>query len=426
MKTYRERVIDGLLRRKLAGTGAVLVEGAKWCGKTTTAEQVARSVIYMADPKRREANVQTAKLLPERILAGDSPRLIDEWQIAPFLWDAIRHEVDHAEGLGRFILTGSSVPPDDGEMRHSGTGRFAWLRMRPMSLWESGESSGGVSLRSLFAETGFETVAANGMELAAIAFAACRGGWPQAVSLKGDVALDQAFNYVDAIAKKDLSRADGVERDEDRIRRFLRSYARLQGTQASASVVREDLRTNEMASFDNDTIYSYHKALKRIFVVEDMPSWEPNLRSKASLRTTDTRYFADPSIAAAAMEIGPEDLLDDLPTFGFLFETMAVRDLRIYMDADGGTVRHYRDKQGLECDAVLHRRSGDYALVEIKLGGDRLVAEGLATLNRLSSLIESKKAKKPAFRMIVTAVGDIAYRRDEDGIFVCPLSALKP
>lgn len=426
MKTYRERVIDGLLRRKLAGTGAVLVEGAKWCGKTTTAEQVARSVIYMADPKRREANVQTAKLLPERILAGDSPRLIDEWQIAPFLWDAIRHEVDHAEGLGRFILTGSSVPPDDGEMRHSGTGRFAWLRMRPMSLWESGESSGGVSLRSLFAETGFETVAANGMELAAIAFAACRGGWPQAVSLKGDVALDQAFNYVDAIAKKDLSRADGVERDEDRIRRFLRSYARLQGTQASASVVREDLRTNEMASFDNDTIYSYHKALKRLFVVEDMPSWEPNLRSKASLRTTDTRYFADPSIAAAAMEIGPEDLLDDLPTFGFLFETMAVRDLRIYMDADGGTVRHYRDKQGLECDAVLHRRSGDYALVEIKLGGDRLVAEGLATLNRLSSLIESKKAKKPAFRMIVTAVGDIAYRRDEDGIFVCPLSALKP
>lgn len=426
MKTYRERVIDGLLRRKLAGTGAVLVEGAKWCGKTTTAEQVARSVIYMADPKRREANVQTAKLLPERILAGDSPRLIDEWQIAPFLWDAIRHEVDHAEGLGRFILTGSSVPPDDGEMRHSGTGRFAWLRMRPMSLWESGESSGGVSLRSLFAETGFETVAANGMELAAIAFAACRGGWPQAVSLKGDVALDQAFNYVDAIAKKDLSRADGVERDEDRIRRFLRSYARLQGTQASASVVREDLRTNEMASFDNDTIYSYHKALKRLFVVEDMPSWEPNLRSKASLRTTDTRYFADPSIAAAAMEIGPEDLLDDLPTFGFLFETMAVRDLRIYMDADGGTVRHYRDKQGLECDAVLHRRSGDYALVEIKLGGDRLVAEGLATLNRLSSLIESKKAKKPAFRMLVTAVGDIAYRRDEDGIFVCPLSALKP
>lgn len=426
MKTYRERVIDGLLRRKLAGTGAVLVEGAKWCGKTTTAEQVARSVIYMADPKRREANVQTAKLLPERILAGDSPRLIDEWQIAPFLWDAIRHEVDHAEGLGRFILTGSSVPPDDGEMRHSGTGRFAWLRMRPMSLWESGESSGGVSLRSLFAETGFETVAANGMELAAIAFAACRGGWPQAVSLKGDVALDQAFNYVEAIAKKDLSRADGVERDEDRIRRFLRSYARLQGTQASASVVREDLRTNEMASFDNDTIYSYHKALKRLFVVEDMPSWEPNLRSKASLRTTDTRYFADPSIAAAAMEIGPEDLLDDLPTFGFLFETMAVRDLRIYMDADGGTVRHYRDKQGLECDAVLHRRSGDYALVEIKLGGDRLVAEGLATLNRLSSLIESKKAKKPAFRMLVTAVGDIAYRRDEDGIFVCPLSALKP
>lgn len=426
MKTYRERVIDGLLRRKLAGTGAVLVEGAKWCGKTTTAEQVARSVVYMADPKRREANVQTAKLLPERILAGDSPRLIDEWQIAPFLWDAIRHEVDHAEGLGRFILTGSSVPPDDGEMRHSGTGRFAWLRMRPMSLWESGESSGGVSLRSLFAETGFETVAANGMELAAIAFAACRGGWPQAVSLKGDVALDQAFNYVDAIAKKDLSRADGVERDEDRIRRFLRSYARLQGTQASASVVREDLRTNEMASFDNDTIYSYHKALKRLFVVEDMPSWEPDLRSKASLRTTDTRYFADPSIAAAAMEIGPEDLLDDLPTFGFLFETMAVRDLRIYMDADGGTVRHYRDKQGLECDAVLHRRSGDYALVEIKLGGDRLVAEGLATLNRLSSLIESKKAKKPAFRMLVTAVGDIAYRRDEDGIFVCPLSALKP
>ena len=426
MKQYRERVVDALLRQKLEGTGAVLVEGAKWCGKTTTAEQVAGSAIYMAEPKKRESNIQLAKMLPERILAGAAPRLIDEWQIAPMLWDAIRHDVDRADGLGRFILTGSSVPPDDSEMKHTGTGRFAWITMRPMSFWESGESSGEVSLKKLFANDGFEIAPSKGLELPDVAFAVCRGGWPQAVSLRGMVALDQARNYVDAVAKKDMSRADGVERDEDRVRRFLRSYARIQATQASATVIREDLRANETASFDNDTVYAYHKALKRIFVVEDMPAWSPNLRSKASLRTTDTRYFTDPSIAAAALEIGPEDLLNDLTAFGFLFETAAVRDLRVYMSAEGGIVRHYRDKQGLECDAVLHRRNGDYALVEVKLGGDRLIAEGAATLNRLSTLIESKKTRNPAFRMILTAVGDIAYRRKEDGIFVCPISSLRP
>lgn len=295
-----------------------------------------------------------------------------------------------------------------------------------MSLWESGESSGEVSLRSLFTDAGFRAAASKGLDLPDIAFAVCRGGWPQAVSLSGSTALDQAFNYVDAVAKKDLSRADGVDRDEDRVRRFLRSYARIQGTQASASVIREDLRANEMVSFDDDTVYAYHKALKKIYVVEDMPAWNPNLRSKSSIRTSDTRYFTDSSIAAAAMEVGPEDLMNDLPTFGFLFETMAVRDLRVYMEADGGSVRHYRDKQGLECDSILHRRNGDYALVEIKLGGDRPLAEGVATLNRLSALIDSKKVKKPSFRMILTAVGDIAYSRKEDGIIVCPLTALKP
>lgn len=426
MKQYRERVVDSVLRRKLAGTGAVLVEGAKWCGKTTTAEQVARSAVYMADPKKRKSNIELASLLPERILAGESPRLIDEWQIAPALWDAIRHEVDHVEGLGQFILTGSAVPPDNDEMKHSGTGRFAWLTMRPMSLWESGESSGEVSLGSLFADGNLQPAVPKELDLRQIAFAVCRGGWPQAVSLSGTTALDQARNYVDAVAKRDLSRADGVERDEDRVRRFLRSYARIQATQASATVIRQDLMANEMAAFDSDTVYAYHKALKKIFVIEDMPAWNPNLRSKPSMRVTDTRYFTDPSIAAAALEIGPDDLLDDLATFGFLFETMAVRDLRVYMDAEGGLVRHYRDKQGLECDAVLHRRNGDYALVEIKLGGDALISEGAATLRRLSDLIDSKKVRKPSFKMVLTAVGGIAYRRKEDGIFVCPVTALRP
>lgn len=425
MKAYKARVVDSLLQRKLEGTGAVLIEGPKWCGKTTTAEQVAQSVIYMAEPQKRDDNIAMARMDPRRILSGAHPRLIDEWQIAPVLWDAVRHDVDHAENLGRFILTGSSVPANEDEIKHSGTGRFSWLKMRPMSLWESEESSGEISLHELFSGADVQTASAKSFELEEIARIVCRGGWPQAISLPGNAALDQAYNYVDAVAKKDISRVDGTTRDEDRARRLMRSYARLQGTQASASVIREDLSTNEMTSIDNGTIYSYLNALKRLFVVEDMPAWNPNLRAKDSIRTSDARYFVDPSIAAAALEIGPEDLMNDLTTFSLLFETMAIRDLKVYADALGGTVRHYRDRHGLECDAVIHLRNGAYALIEIKLGGDKLLQAGTETLTKLARLIDSKKVRKPAFQMLLTAVGSFAYRRD-DGILVCPLSALRP
>ena len=423
MKAYKARVVDSLLQRKLEGTGAVLIEGPKWCGKTTTAEQVAQSVIYMAEPQKRDDNIAMARMDPRRILSGAHPRLIDEWQIAPVLWDAVR-QCGLAENPDRFHPH-RPPPANEDEIKHSGTGRFSWLKMRPMSLWESEESSGEISLHELFSGADVQTASAKSFELEEIARIVCRGGWPQAISLPGNAALDQAYNYVDAVAKKDISRVDGTTRDEDRARRLMRSYARLQGTQASASVIREDLSTNEMTSIDNGTIYSYLNALKRLFVVEDMPAWNPNLRAKDSIRTSDARYFVDPSIAAAALEIGPEDLMNDLTTFGLLFETMAIRDLRVYADALGGTVRHYRDRHGLECDAVIHLRNGAYGLIEIKLGGDKLLQAGTETLTKLARLIDSKKVRKPAFQMLLTAVGSFAYRRD-DGILVCPLSALRP
>ena len=425
METYRKRIADNLLVRKLATSGAVLVEGPKWCGKTTTAERAAASVLYMDEPKKKAQNVLLAKTSPDELLAGAAPRLIDEWQLAPELWDAVRFSTDHSGGFGRFILTGSAVPADSEAMSHSGTGRFSWLRMRPMTLWESGDSSGGLPLSALFDGTAPDAARARPHELAAVAGLVCRGGWPQAIGLEGDLACDPSRNYVDAVTKKDISRVDGVARDEDRARRLLRSYARLQGTQASASVIREDLASNEMVSFDDDTVYSYLNALRKIFVVEDLPAWCPNLRSKDAVRTSDTRYFVDPSIATAALGAGPRDLMGDLATFGLLFETMAVRDLRVYMEALDGETRHYRDKSGLECDAVLHRRDGRYGLAEIKLGGDALVEEGVASLSALAKLIAAKKMPQPVFRMVVTAVGDFAYRRP-DGIWVCPLSSLKP
>lgn len=426
MRNYRKRVADSQLLDKLEATGAVLIEGPKWCGKTTTAEQVAKSIVYMSDTAKREQNVLYARLEPSRILDGQTPRLIDEWQIAPILWDAIRHRVDHAGELGQFILTGSAVPADSAEMEHTGTGRFAWLKMRPMSLWESEESSGEVSLGDLFDGKTLRIADAMRHSLEDIAFVACRGGWPQAVSLgRKKAALEQAFNYYDAIAEKDISRADGVERDPDRARRIMRSYARLQGTQATAAVIKEDMGANEPVKLSDLTLNSYIRALKRIFVIEDMPAWNPNLRSKVAVRTSDTRYFSDPSIATAAFGAGPSALMDELPTFGLVFETLVMRDLRVYADALQGGVRHYRDKNGLECDAVVHLRDGRYGLVEVKIGGERLVDEGARVLNSLASLIDSKRMKQPSFRMVVTAVGDCAFAR-EDGVLVCPIGSLKP
>lgn len=423
--SYKPRVIDQLLSRKLRGKGAVLIEGAKWCGKTSTAEQQAKSIIYMSDPKRRDQYQLFVDSNPEMILDGDTPRLIDEWQETPKLWDLIRFEVDHRKGLGHFILTGSAVPANRDEILHSGTGRFAWLIMRPMSLWESGDSNGSVSLRELFESP--ESIAATcDLDLKRIAFLTCRGGWPQAslLSKNEDIALDQAIDYYDAVVNSDIQRVDGVDRDPERVKRLMRSYARYQGSQSSFAEIGKDMTANEHGGLDENTISSYLNALRKIFVVEDMRAWNPNLRSKTAIRTTDTRYFVDPSIATAALGLGPDDLMHDLETFGLIFETLCVRDLRVFAQALDGEVYHYRDKNGLECDAVVHLRNGSYGLIEIKLGGDKLIEEGSKTLNTLASKIDTNRMKNPSFLMILTAVGDFAYRR-QDGVYVVPIGCLK-
>ena len=429
MFIYKKRIFDALLKDALEAKGAVVVRGPKWCGKTTTAEQVAKSVVYMNDPESAEPNLLTAQMRPSRLLSGATPRLIDEWQDAPQLWDAIRYDVDHSHEFGKFILTGSAVPPEKKKkklIRHTGTGRFAWLTMRPMSLFESGESTGSVSLGDLF-DGRMELGDSAPNKLEDIAYLACRGGWPVAVTMKrGRAALRQAFDYVDAIAESDISRADDIERDAGFTRRLLKSLARLQGTQASVSVIRADLGPNEPNTFSENTIYEYINALKKIFVLEDMPAWCPNLRCKTPVRTADTRYFTDPSVATAALGLGPDELMNDLQTFGLFFEALVARDLRTYADALDGAVSHYRDKSGLECDAVVHLRDGRYGLVEVKLGGERLIGEAVRTLNRLSGEIDTKRMPKPSFCMVVTAQGDFAYEIPETGIIVCPVGCLKP
>lgn len=420
---YRPRIADKILERKLKGKGAVLIEGAKWCGKTTTAEQQAKSVLYMSESGRVEQNLQLATLNPKLLLKGENPRLIDEWQIAPQLWGSIRFESDHLHRFGLFILTGSSVPPDMSEILHSGTGRFAWLRMRPMTLWESGESTGDVSLSSIF-DGNHDISGISNIDLERMAFITCRGGWPSAIDMEDDIALDQAFDYIDAVVNRDIQRVDGIARDPSRVKRLLSSYARHQGAQVTNPALKEDLKNNEGESFDVDTVATYIKALKNIFVIEDVESWNPNLRSKTAIRTSDTRYFTDPSIATAALGVGPNDLISDLNTFGLIFETLCIRDLRTYAEALNGGVFHYRDKNGLECDAVIHLRDGRYGLIEIKLGGDKLINEGATTLKELSDKIDTTKMKNPSFLMVLTATGNYAFRR-EDGVLVVPIGCLK-
>lgn len=423
MKKYKARVADALLKDKLEAKGAVVIEGPKWCGKTTTAMQVAKSIIRMDEPSRRDTNIQMADIAPERLLQGDTPRLIDEWQIAPKLWDATRYEVDTRGEEGQFILTGSAVPVESEEMTHSGTGRFTWLTMRPMSLFESGESTGEVSLGELFENPG-QIKGINPLDIDRLAFLICRGGWPPAVDMKEKAALAQAFDYYDAVVKSDINRADGVSKNPERVKRLMRSFARNQGGQVPNTSIRDDIMANDAEGMNEYTVASYITALKKIFVIEDMPAWNPNLRSKTSIRTSDTRYYVDPSIATAALGIGPRDLLNDLNTMGLMFETMCVRDLRVYAEFLDGEVMHYRDKSGLECDTVIHLRNGSYGLAEIKLGGQKLIKEGAANLKALAAKIDTTKMPAPSFMMIVAGTGDFAYRR-EDGIFIVPIGCLK-
>ena len=416
--------MDGLLQRKLRGMGAVLIEGPKWCGKTTTAEQQAKSIVYMNDTRRCGMYTQLAMMSPQTLLEGDFPRLIDEWQVAPNLWDAIRFDVDHREGDGFYILTGSTVPPDMNENSHSGTGRIARLMMYPMSLWESGDSNGKISLAELFEGKAVACIN-DKMDIRDLAFLVCRGGWPKASLQDRDIALDRAYDYYDAVTEVDVKRVDGVERDTEKTKRIMRSYARFQGAQVSISKIVQDIQSNEAEEVSSGTVEGYIKALKRLFVIKDMSAWNPNLRSKTSIRTSDTRYFIDPSIAVAALGAGPNDLVNDLETFGLLFETMCVRDLRVYASSLNGNVYHYRDKSGLECDAIVHLRNGSYGLIEIKLGGEKLIDEGAESLKTLASKIDDTRMKKPSFMMVLAGIAPYAFQRP-DGVWVVPINCLKP
>jgi hypothetical protein len=423
VKEYKKRIADEILEKKLKGKGAVLIQGPKWCGKTTTAEQISKSILYMANPEDKEQNLTLADINPSLLLTGETPRLIDEWQIAPKLWDAVRFEVDHRGIEGQFILTGSSVPINMDEVTHTGTGRFSWLTMRPMALFESGESNGSVSLKELF-NNPKSINGINNLSLEDIAYLCCRGGWPRSIFMEKDIALEQAFDYFDAIVNSDISRVDGVNRNSERAKNLMKSYARNMGSQTSNETLKNDIINNDSFSLDTDTVLSYINALKKIFVIEDAPAWNPNLRSKVAIRTSDTRYFIDPSIATASLGIGPQDLINDLNTFGLIFETLCIRDLRVYAESINGKVYHYRDASDLECDAVIHLRNGSYGLIEIKLGGDKLIEEGAKNLIKMQSKIDTEKMNNPAFLMVLTATGKYAYKR-EDGVYVVPIGSLK-
>ncbi len=422
MKEYLPRVADQLLKERLNAKGAVLIEGPKWCGKTTTAKQRAKSMISMDSPDMTRQYQQVAEISPSTLLEGEVPRLIDEWQIAPNLWNAVRYEVDNRDEFGQFILTGSAVPHELDDSMHTGTGRISRLFMRTMSLYESKDSGGEVSLSDLF--EGKKISAVDETSLEEIAFFICRGGWPKSIGIEEKPALFQSIDYFDAVVSTDISRVDSVKRDKEKSKRLLKSYARHVGTQSSLETIRQDMLVNETDTFDQVTLYSYLDTLRKIFVIEDAPAWNPNLRSKTSIRTTDTRYFSDPSIATAALGIGPKDLIDDLNTMGFLFENLCIRDLRIYADYLDGSVYHYRDRNGLECDAVIHLRNGSYGLIEIKLGGDQLIEEGVETLKNLASKIDVEKMSQPSFMAILCAKTPFAYRR-KDGVYVIPITTLK-
>ena len=420
---YLHRDFDKTLAEKLESSDAVLIEGPKWCGKTTTAEQIAESVLYMQRPETRDENMRIAQVAPSALLEGKTPRLIDEWQLAPNLWDAVRFEADKRQQFGQFILTGSTVPPKVGQTRHSGTGRIARMKMRTMSLYESQDSSGAVSLASLFAGDSLP-IAGSDSSIDELAFLLCRGGWPRAVGKSERVALQQARNYLDAVVETDISEVDGVDRDAQRARHIMRSYARFISSQGKVSSMAADLLESDAAS-DVDTVRSYLCALRSLFVIEELAAWNPNLRSKSALRTTATRHFCDPSIAAAALAATPAALMRDFDTFGLLFESLCIRDLRSYAQGLDGLVFHYRDSAGLECDAVICLKDGRYALVEVKLGGQSLVDEGIASLCRLRDKIDTDKMGEPAFMMVLVGTGKMSYP-SEEGVFIVPIKTLGP
>lgn len=421
MEEYKPRVTDQVLKFKLESKGAVVVDGPKWCGKTTSAKQFAKSVIVFDDTERQ--NIEFAKINTSKVIEGETPRLFDEWQEVPTLWDTLRHEIDKRNKVGQFILTGSSIKiPKDAKndpRRHTGTGRFSYLLMRPMSLYESGESNGSVSLKDLF--KGKKIAELSSLTLEELAFATCRGGWPFSTFLEGEKALAQARDYYKSIVETDISRVDGVMRDKRATTKLMRSYAREQGQQVGVDSI-----ANDIGDTSRVTISEYLNALRKIYVIEDAPAWNPNLRSKTAIRTSDTRYFVDPSLATASLGLSPDGLLGGLNYFGFVFETLVFRDLRVYMEPLDGSVYHYRDKNGLECDAVVVLPDGKYGLIQIKLGQtSEMIADGVDKLIKLRDKIDTTKMPEPSFMAVITGNGKYAYQRPEDGVYIVPVGCLK-
>lgn len=416
---YTARICDKMVAERLATSGAVLIEGPKWCGKTWTGQHAAKSTLFMQDPDKNAGYLQLADTMPSRLLVGEKPRLIDEWQEAPVLWDAVRFDVDKTGEWGQYILTGSAVPRDDMRPKHTGTGRISRVRMRPMTLFESKESEGSVSLKSLFAGQQ-DIVGENPLTVSDLAHIICRGGWPEAVAKR--VKSEQiARNYIEAVINFDISRMDGVERNPQRIRQLLRSYARNISTMAAATTILADIQANDVA-FSEPTLYSYLNALRRIFLIEDIPAWKPSLRSKSAIRTSDKRQFVDPSIATAALQVDADGILNDFEFFGFLFESLVTRDLRVYAEANEGEVFHYRDKDKLEADLVIRLHNGKWAAVEVKLGS-REIEDGARHLLELRKKVDTDKVGEPSFLMVVTG-GQFAYRRN-DGVWVVPVGCLR-
>lgn len=420
---YLPRIADKILAFRLISKGGILIEGPKWCGKTSTALQASKSVLDLANPNTLAESKAMAQINPTILLEGDVPRLIDEWQEIPQLWDAGRNLIDRRQEVGQLIFTGSAVPADRSEIKHTGTGRFARMTMRTMSLFESGDSSGEISLKALF-DGEKSMVGTNKADLGTITYLICRGGWPMAsVITNRAAALQQAIDYYDAVVNFDIGRVDGTRRSPRTAQNLMRSYARHIGLQSPLTTIRDDMNPNS-ESLDISTVTSYVEALRHIFVIEDMEAWNPNLRSRTAIRTSPTRYFSDPSIGCAALGCGPGDLMNDLKATGMLFENMCVRDLRVYADAIDGQVYHYRDANGLECDSVVHLRDGRYGLIEIKLGGENAIESAVSTLSKLASKIDTDRMPEPTFMMVLTAVGSYAYRR-QDGIWVVPITCLR-
>ena len=420
-RKYLSRIADKILKDRLESSGAVLIVGPKWCGKTSTATEISRSQLFMQDPDKAVSYLKAADTKPSLLLRGDTPRLLDEWQVAPVLWDAVRVMVDQRGLPGQFILTGSAVPQDN-VVQHTGTGRISRMMMRPMSLYESGESNGSVSLSALFdGET--EIDAFSDLSIEQIAFAIVRGGWPASIGDTRKSALRHAIDYVEAIINTDVSRVDNIEKNPARVRALLRSLSRNISTLATIRTIHNDIAMgDDDESISEKTISQYLNALNRIFVTENLPAWNPALRSKTAIRTSPKRQFVDPSIAAAVMRLTPERLLDDFNYFGFLFESLCDRDLRIYAEAIDGEVFHYRDSSGLEADAVVALNDGRWAAIEVKLGSKE-IEEAAKHLIELKNKVNTERMQDPSFLMILTGT-EIAYRRD-DGVFVVPIGCLK-